>query len=255
MQRIAANLRRTTVVGEHGVVAGEPSAWVPSLLQPVALCHAQRSPSATGSAPDACSELEAARPADTSKAATAGESGDESMWMSARSMFSTSRSLLSASSTWRFVSAIDASDEGGRPTVSGARLRCFGSADGDGGFSFGSRGTRWLPRTTVGMGVLPLAEPILEPFSSSCFSVFIRRFRGSPARRWGRSRRSRGGSATKEGEGRARALCASSRATRAAPTPASASAACSSARCAEPSEPLIGRGQARALIYNIRALR
>ena len=191
MQRIAANLRRTTVVGEYGVVASEPSAWVPSLLQPVALCHAQRSPSAKGSAPDARSELEAARPAGTSKAATAGESGDEtsergveSMWMSARSMFSTSRSLLSASSTWCFVSAIDASDEGGRPTVSGARLRCFGGADGDGGFSFGSRGTRWLPRTTVGMEVLPLAEPIPEPFSSSCFSVFIRRFRGSPARRW-----------------------------------------------------------------------
>ena len=109
-----------------------------------------------------------------SKAATAGESGDEtsergveSMWMSARSMFSTSRSLLSASSTWCFVSAIDASDEGGRPTVSGARLRCFGGADGDGGCSFGSRGTRWLPRTAVEMGVLPLAEPILEPYYRS----------------------------------------------------------------------------------------
>ena len=236
MQRIAANLRRTTVVGEYGVVASEPSAWVPSLLQPVALCHAQRSPSATGSAPDARSELEAARPAGTSKAATAGESGDEtsergveSMWMSARSMFSTSRSLLSASSTWCFVSAIDASDEGGRPTVSGARLRCFGGADDDGGFSFGSRGTRWLPRTTVGMGVLPLAEPILEPFSSSCFSVFIRRFRGSPARRWG-------GSLSEEPGRKLGLRCAqsavSSGATRAAPTPASASAACSSPRAA-----------------------
>ena len=200
MQRIAANLRRTTVVGEHGVVEGVPCAWVPSLLHPVALCHAQRSPSATGSAPDARSEMEAARPAGTSKAATAGESGDEtsergveSMWMSARSMFSTSRSLLSASSTWCFVSAIDASDEGGRPTVSGARLRCFGGADGDGGCSFGSRGTRWLPRTAVEMGVLPLAEPILEPFSSSCFSVLMRRFRGSPSRRRWIARSSRGG--------------------------------------------------------------
>ena len=65
MQRIAANLRRTTVVGEHGVVEGVPCAWVPSLLHPVALCHAQCSPSATGSAPDARSEMEAARPADT----------------------------------------------------------------------------------------------------------------------------------------------------------------------------------------------
>ena len=42
MQRIAANLRRTTVVGEHGVVEGVPCAWVPSLLHPVALCNAQR---------------------------------------------------------------------------------------------------------------------------------------------------------------------------------------------------------------------
>ena len=96
-----------------------------------------------------------------------GESGEDtsdrgvlSIWMRARSMFSTSGSLFSAASTCCLVSAMDASEEGGRPTVSLCGRPVAGC-------SLESLSMSRAPRTTAGMSHDGSSEDVLASWPRS----------------------------------------------------------------------------------------